>query len=274
MKLYRGIVTNNSDPKNAGRVQVRLFELHGVPDNLQVSPTEEGANVTPNSDLPWAEVIQPIDFIGFSSTQKTIKGSSAPSVDGTGTASESNQTQDYKSGNGYNRIIDVGVWVFCILENGNPSKPLVLGTIASQNEYTNSSASRVYDSPTGHYEEFNDTDGKILIHNRNGNEILINDDFNLNSNAKLKIYSKTDTLSHSDANRKEYTKSNKTDTIDGNYELTLKGNSTNTIQGNLENTVSGNLTQSITGNITVQGAMITETSNGVFKLSGSMIMLN
>ena len=41
---YRAIVENNEDPKDAGRVQVRIIGIHSVDTNL-----------TPVSHLPWAE---------------------------------------------------------------------------------------------------------------------------------------------------------------------------------------------------------------------------
>ena len=48
--FYRGVVENNDDPKQLGRVQVRVFGIH-----------DSGSDVlTP--DLPWAEVAGGTDF--------------------------------------------------------------------------------------------------------------------------------------------------------------------------------------------------------------------
>ena len=52
--FYKGVIENNRDPKNMGRVQVRLLGIHS--SNLLLVPTET---------LPWANVIQPLSFGGF-----------------------------------------------------------------------------------------------------------------------------------------------------------------------------------------------------------------
>ncbi len=48
--FYRGVVENNDDPKQLGRVQVRVFGIH-----------DSGSNVSPSA-LPWAEVSGGTDF--------------------------------------------------------------------------------------------------------------------------------------------------------------------------------------------------------------------
>lgn len=48
--FYRGVVENNADPKQLGRVQVRVFGIH-----------DSGSNVS-TSALPWAEVSGGTDF--------------------------------------------------------------------------------------------------------------------------------------------------------------------------------------------------------------------
>ena len=48
--FYRGVVENNDDPKQLGRVQVRVFGIH-----------DSGSNVS-SSALPWAEVAGGTDF--------------------------------------------------------------------------------------------------------------------------------------------------------------------------------------------------------------------
>ena len=57
MQLLRGKVVNNDSPTRDGRVQVRIFVLH----------PEESVK---DADLPWAEVMQGIDYIGFHKTAK------------------------------------------------------------------------------------------------------------------------------------------------------------------------------------------------------------
>ena len=48
--FYRGVVENHDDPKELGRVQVRVFGIH-----------DSGADVSPSA-LPWAEVSGGTDF--------------------------------------------------------------------------------------------------------------------------------------------------------------------------------------------------------------------
>ena len=48
--FYRGVVENHDDPKQLGRVQVRVFGIH-----------DSGSNVS-SSALPWAEVSGGTDF--------------------------------------------------------------------------------------------------------------------------------------------------------------------------------------------------------------------
>lgn len=48
--FYRGVVENNIDPQQFGRVQVRVFGIH-----------DEGSSVS-TSELPWAEVSGGTDF--------------------------------------------------------------------------------------------------------------------------------------------------------------------------------------------------------------------
>ena len=48
--FYRAVVENNADPKQLGRVQVRVFGIH-----------DSGSGVS-TSALPWAEVAGGTDF--------------------------------------------------------------------------------------------------------------------------------------------------------------------------------------------------------------------
>ena len=115
--LYRGVIEDNNDPLQIKRVQVRIFGIH----------TENNENSSDNfefiktSELPWAEVMGGTDLglIG---------------------------------GKGLSSVLQKGTWVWVILENNDPNKPVIIGTIAGVNS---KSSSGVYTAGKG----FVDPDG-------------------------------------------------------------------------------------------------------------------
>ncbi len=269
-KLYRGIVVDNKDPDNSGRVKVRIFEIHGVTPDL-TKGNLEGLEITPDENLPYAEVMQPIDFIGFSKKEKVQAESFAKSIDGKGSSSGAKTLIDNKCGNGYNRILDIGVWVFCILENNNPNYPIVIGTMAAKNEYTKSTAARVYESPTGHYEEFNDETGAIILHNKNGNEVILDSEgFFLNSNQKLNIYAQNDLNIHSKSIN-EFTE-NKTETLK-ELKQEISGSNTQKIGGSQTIEAQSQTFKTQANQTFESGAQTTIKGGSMVQIKGSIIML-
>lgn len=276
MKFYRGIVVDNADPKVSGRCKVRIFELHGLPQDTELLDGTPSADLTSIEDdkLPWAEVMQPIDFMGFSKTEKKCPESFAASIDGTGSKSGAKTIEyaDKNPGTGYNRIIGIGTWVYCVLDNDNPNYPIIIGAMSAQGEYTTSKAHRVYDSEGGQYEEFNDTTGNIIIHNSNASELVIGKDSTyLNSSNKLQTYSKELIASHTDGNRKDFTKSDYTETIQGSkkskitssygleaQQITAKAQSKATIeaQSQLSLKGKGQATLESSGTTNIKGSII------------------
>ena len=112
--IYRGVVTANNSPTKDGRVQVRIFQIHG--------------QNTKDSDLPWAEVMQGVDFIGFFDGPKNVQVAyDKSSIDIV-------ETPNSKKGYGKNTIIEIGTWVFCVFDHDNVNMPIVIGTIAGHNE--------------------------------------------------------------------------------------------------------------------------------------------
>lgn len=278
MKFYRGIVIDNIDPNKSGRVKVRIFELHGLPDNTELidgKPNENLQSVT-DDNLPWAEVMQPIDFMGFSEQEKESTESFALSIDGTGSKSGKKTIEytDKNPGTGYNRIMQIGTWVYCVLDNDNPNFPIVIGSLAANNEYTQSSAYRVYDSPKGHYEEFNDETGDIIIHNKNSNELILgNETTAINASQKFNLYAKDSINSHTDGKIQTYaegdiqviSKGAKTEKIQSSYSIesqdfNLKAQTNTAVEANSQVNIKGN-------------SQIQIESNGVVQVKGSMIML-
>jgi len=108
LKLYRGFIENNISPKKDGRVQVRIVGIHD-PDKSKVK----------TKHLPWAEILQPLQF-GFS------------------------------SGIGFNSVPNIGTWVFVFLDHDNPNKPIVIGSISGK-ATTPSNSSLGFNDPTGKF---------------------------------------------------------------------------------------------------------------------------
>lgn len=87
MKLGVGVVEDIEDPAQLGRLKVRIFQIHS--DNKAELPTE---------DLPWAQVLLPVNNAHHFSTP------------------------------------DFGDWVMCTFLDGNHAQmPVVLGVIPGVN---------------------------------------------------------------------------------------------------------------------------------------------
>ena len=95
--LYRAVVEDNTDPKKLGRVKVRIHGLHTEKNEKAGAKFE----FIGTSHLPWAEV---------------MGGTGLGLVGGVGLSS----------------VLRQGTWVWVALENDDPNKPLVLGTIAGK----------------------------------------------------------------------------------------------------------------------------------------------
>lgn len=97
MKLFRAVVENNVDEEKLGRVQVRVFGLH-TPDNEN---SGEFSSIS-FEHLPWAEVMGGSEF-------------------------------GLVAGVGLSTVLRQGTWVWVLLEEDNPNKPIVIGTITGKN---------------------------------------------------------------------------------------------------------------------------------------------
>jgi len=124
MKLWRAVVEDNLDPLENGRVRVRIFGMHTAKNEN----SGEAFNFIKSSDLPWAEVIGGTDF-------------------------------GLISGIGISSVLRQGTWVWVVLDEENPNKPLIVGTIkgttATRTDYAGG-------------EGFNDKDGVYPLANRVG----------------------------------------------------------------------------------------------------------
>lgn len=96
--LYRGVVEDNNDPLQIGRVRVRIFGIH-TKDNEN---SKEKFAFVKTADLPWAEVVGDTSF-------------------------------GLVSGVGLSSILRKGTWVWVTLEQNDPNTPIVIGTIRGVN---------------------------------------------------------------------------------------------------------------------------------------------
>ena len=98
MRLYRAVVEDNNDPEKIGRVKVRIHGLHTAANataGLEFGFIDSDA-------LPWAEVMGSTGF-------------------------------GLVSGVGLSSVLRNGTWVWVMLENDNPNKPVVMGVLIGKN---------------------------------------------------------------------------------------------------------------------------------------------
>jgi uncharacterized protein involved in type VI secretion and phage assembly len=110
MKLYRAVVEDNKDPEKYGRVRVRIIGIH--PET-----TSGGFGAVTSGDLPWAEVMGDTSF-GL--------------VSGVGTSS----------------VLRKGTWVWVVLNDDNPNKPIVIGVLIAKQSGKKSGG---FSDPDGKY---------------------------------------------------------------------------------------------------------------------------
>ena len=122
-RWFLGEVVDVKDPKQLGRVKVNVF---GVYDDILPA------------DLPWAQIVVPV-------------------------------TTGIHEGKGQNLGILVGTQVFgMFLDGKNSQLPMVIGTVPKEGD-TNEKAkanyplNKVYETETGHFKEYDDTDGAERI---------------------------------------------------------------------------------------------------------------
>lgn len=98
MRLFRAVVEDNNDPLKQNRVRVRIFGIH---TNKNENSGEE-FNFIRTSDLPWSEVMGGNQF-------------------------------GLISGVGLSSVLRKGTWVWIVLNDDNPNKPIIIGTIIGNN---------------------------------------------------------------------------------------------------------------------------------------------
>ena len=126
-RWFLGEVVNvKDDPLKLGRVRVRV---HGVHDDIK--------NIK-DADLPWAQIVVPV-------------------------------TQGVHEGKGQYLGILKGTQVFGVFLDGQNSQlPMVIGTVPKEGDENDKAEenyphNKVYQTETGHYKEYDDTEGKERI---------------------------------------------------------------------------------------------------------------
>ena len=120
------VVIVKDDPLKLGRVRVRV---HGVHDDIK--------NIK-DADLPWAQIVVPV-------------------------------TQGVHDGKGQYLGILKGTQVFGVFLDGQNSQlPMVIGTVPKEGDENDKAEenyphNKVYQTETGHYKEYDDTEGKERI---------------------------------------------------------------------------------------------------------------
>ena len=126
-RWFLGEVVNvKDDPLKLGRVRVRVHGIHDDIDNIK------------DADLPWAQIVVPV-------------------------------TQGVHDGKGQYLGILKGTQVFGVFLDGQNSQlPMVIGTVPKEGDANDKAEenyphNKVYQTETGHYKEYDDTEGKERI---------------------------------------------------------------------------------------------------------------
>lgn len=144
-RWFLGEVVDVKDPKQLGRVKVNVF---GVYDDILPA------------DLPWAQIVVPV-------------------------------TTGIHEGKGQNLGILVGTQVFgMFLDGKNSQLPMVIGTVPKEGD-TNEKAkanyplNKVYETESGHFKEYDDTEGneRIREQHKSGTYYEIDKDGNMTIDA-------------------------------------------------------------------------------------------
>jgi len=94
MHVYKAVIEDNNDPLKIGRVKVRIWGMH-----TKLNGKSKEFETISVEHLPWAEVM----------------GSTAFGL---------------ISGVGVSSVLKKGTWVWIVLEQDDPQKPIILGTVS------------------------------------------------------------------------------------------------------------------------------------------------
>ncbi|QPX65069.1 putative baseplate hub subunit and tail lysozyme [Campylobacter phage F370] len=243
LPFYKGVIEDDKDPLESQRYRVRII---GIDD--ETIPTET---------LPWATSL---DFSLF-------------------------------SGMGFTSFIKKGAYVLVHLFQNDRNQPIIIGVLKgvnNQNEElqsfkdptgqyplndyknqpdTNNKSkgekylkNQVFETESGHYMEFDDSNGDERIHifHRTGTEVLIDKEgtvtINVVKDRNLNV--KENQTSIIDKNDTTHIKENKNLTVDKDNTTNIKGNNTISIDKDCNITIKGECNITVTGNANIKASNI------------------
>lgn len=307
LRLLRGIVVNNKSPDHDGRVQVFLPTLY---EDAKLKDQEFLDN------LPWSEIMAPLYFkgldteIGNQVRNDYLKVKLEKSNQGRNVIKPAEmKVDDYldkDSGQGICVVPQVGATVFCFLEDDDDNRPIVIGSVIGEQQYTNISSpdnSNTLHTTSGHLIEIDDTkdNERIHIHHKSGTDIEIQHDGTVDiGNAKdVNIITLGNISKFCNQNVDSRVKGNKTLNIEKDYNRTCNQNTTETTfkdrkqvtegnlniqtnqnvtentKGNHTETIDGNHNERISGTKSVKSGTCTFNCDGAtIRMSGGKIFLN
>jgi len=218
--FYRAVVEDNNDPLAAGRVRVRIWGLHSQ------SSVKAATDGIPTNELPWAEPMLPI--------------------------AEGGHTKF-----GFFSVPIVNSHVLVVFENGNPLRPIYIGSLPSGlndwetkgGTYPDNTVLQVHG---GHYIELDSTSG----------------------NMRVKVYHKSGTnIEMKENGDAVYTTTNdETVTVSGDKTDTITGQQKENYDGGQDTNVTGPITIDSDTSVTVTAPAVTIASPVVIMSGGTVAM--
>jgi len=163
------VVKVKGDPLKLGRVKVRVYGVHDSYDSKEASKETEKYSIS-DEDLPWAQIVVPV-------------------------------TTGVHEGKGQYLGILKGTQVFGMFLDGKSSQlPMVIGTVPKEGDANpkadaNYPTNKVYETETGHYKEYDDTDGaeRIREQHTDGTYYEMKEDgIHIYGNTKVTIHGKSE----------------------------------------------------------------------------------
>lgn len=223
----------------------------------------QGPRDTPN--LYRAEVVDNKDPERYFRVKLKIFG-----VTDEGTTKDSSVWAEVIQGNtpgidgsiGISSVLQVGTMVWCMLENNDPNKPVVIGVLSGKDDVSDALAGDKYIdaqslyTKSGHKIVIDDSQGDefIYVFHRTGSYIKIdhNGDIFVNGVRDCQFDIARDTTWNIGRHLTVNVEGNETVNIKGTSTWAVDGDRTTTFKSNETNTTNGNQTNSIDGNVSAK----------------------
>jgi len=300
---FQGVVEDRNDPLELGRCRVRCLGFHG-----------EDKTLIPTESLPWAYPVQPITSSSMNGIGATplgpVEGTwvvgffrdgfncQEPVFFGTigGFSKQSNPSKGFNDPNGkYPKYTDEqdtnrlarGVTEETIvqskIESAQEHQGHATANGAGDNNWSEPDVpyaakypyNHVYESESGHVQEFDDTEGAERIHtyhksgtfeeiHPDGSKVtkVIGDDYELLMGKKFV---------HVTGNVNVLVDGNSTFYVKGNSDIQVDGSVNQVVQGNVDQEVTGNVIVDAKGNFTVDASNIQLNAQGWMEINGSYV---